>query len=781
MSSERVQMFKEVTAENYSRCGGKGLVLIKLYKKKYSVPNGFIIFPEAFVNEKLTQGSQNEILKYLTKIREKRGNETKFAIRSSGFLEDSSDLSFAGEFDTILELSDDEDIFKSINIVYTSRNNERVRAYSKEHGIEGEHNLSVIVQEMIDADYSGVIFTADPVSGDIRKIMGNYVEGIGDVLVSGNKTPKLFEINKVTGDHSLEELKKYTKQILNLSNSLENEFNCPQDIEWAIKDNKFYILQSRPITTLEIYNAKTGEYNSSNYGNFLWANSNASEALPEVVTPSTWSIWSIFHNEISPFTFKRMSIAGNIGGRCYFNFSLLYSLYLLGESEKEARFKAEEFLGKIPEGFEIPKVNLKKFDLVRMLPRIIWYAMNLKKYKKLIPQYLEENVDVVNNLRSDISAAESVSELTDIWNQKLFDHMILSFWMIKTGSKKFFDEIIGLKKELKDCDDELTNALLSNLSGSNNSLSSLGPLEGLEKVTQGSMSKDEYISKYGHRSYNEAELYQDIEINLDDLIDSFSSEQSVLQLLENQKSTYHKSIRTLETLYPDKYKKIMTRIENLSQEAHIRESTRSESIRSFTVVREFFNQAGKLTNLGDNVFFLSLDELLDVLNGNTTPLEYMATRKETYIRYKTLPTYPALILGRFDPFVWSKDDKGRTDVFGFYENDPGESEMISGFPGASGIIEGNVRRIDHPREANQLVQGEILVTVNTNIGWTLIFPRCAAIVTDIGAPLSHAAIVARELGIPAVVGCGNATMRLKTGDIIRVNGSAGTITILVKK
>jgi len=89
-----------------------------------------------------------------------------------------------------------------------------------------------------------------------------------------------------------------------------------------------------------------------------------------------------------------------------------------------------------------------------------------------------------------------------------------------------------------------------------------------------------------------------------------------------------------------------------------------------------------------------------------------------------------------------------------------------------------VRRIDGPEEGHQLQPGEILVTATTNIGWTMLFPRAGAVVTDIGAPLAHAAVVARELGIPAVVGCGNATMRLKTGDRVLVDGGRGIVEIL---
>ena len=103
---------------------------------------------------------------------------------------------------------------------------------------------------------------------------------------------------------------------------------------------------------------------------------------------------------------------------------------------------------------------------------------------------------------------------------------------------------------------------------------------------------------------------------------------------------------------------------------------------------------------------------------------------------------------------------------------------VKGFPGAAGIVTGKVRVITSPDDIDQLEKGDILVTVATNIGWTLAFPKVSAIITDIGAPLSHAAIVAREFGIPAVVGCGNATTVLKTGDVIEVDGSKGTVTKL---
>jgi phosphoenolpyruvate synthase/pyruvate phosphate dikinase len=103
---------------------------------------------------------------------------------------------------------------------------------------------------------------------------------------------------------------------------------------------------------------------------------------------------------------------------------------------------------------------------------------------------------------------------------------------------------------------------------------------------------------------------------------------------------------------------------------------------------------------------------------------------------------------------------------------------VRGFAGAAGVVDGRARVLDSPEQGAELEPGEILVTRVTNVGWTPLFPVAAGIVTDVGAPLSHAAIVARELGIPAVVGCGNATMVIRTGDVVRVDGGSGVVEIL---
>jgi pyruvate,water dikinase len=167
-------------------------------------------------------------------------------------------------------------------------------------------------------------------------------------------------------------------------------------------------------------------------------------------------------------------------------------------------------------------------------------------------------------------------------------------------------------------------------------------------------------------------------------------------------------------------------------------------------------------------------EMANVLNSDRSSIEYMQTK---LLSVCCLP----LILDRhrqFDPFKWAADPQRRSDFFDPRTTQFRTETFIQGFAGSAGCVEGIVRRIDCAEDGHQIQPGEILVTITTNVGWTPLFPRLAAIVTDVGAPLSHAAIVARELGIPAVVGCGNATSLLKTGDRVRVDGGKGVVEIL---
>jgi pyruvate,water dikinase len=331
--------------------------------------------------------------------------------------------------------------------------------------------------------------------------------------------------------------------------------------------------------------------------------------------------------------------------------------------------------------------------------------------------------------------------------------------------------------------------LLSNTSRDNELLPSLGPLVGMSKLARGEMSREHYLEQWGHRGPLEAELAIPRPLEdpdwLDRQLESFAlTEVNVEAMLAEQRSRFDAAWKRLCERYPRRVDKLRKHLEKAAEANRMREAVRSELTRLIWVARTWALRAGDLTGTGDDVFFLTFEETIELLHGNDTATAYIPARRRTYERYKALPPYPSLIRGRFDPFQWAADpdrDQYIFDASGLLQEmklEAPSENIILGMPGSAGRIEGTVRRLDTPDDWDKLLPGEILVTSQTNIGWTLIFPKVKAIVTDIGAPLSHAAVVARELGIPAVVNCGDATTRLHTGDRVRIDGTQGTVDIL---
>jgi pyruvate,water dikinase len=304
----------------------------------------------------------------------------------------------------------------------------------------------------------------------------------------------------------------------------------------------------------------------------------------------------------------------------------------------------------------------------------------------------------------------------------------------------------------------------------------------------GELSREEYLRRYGHRGPHENELaeprpYEDPDWLDTQLAEFARSPVDVTALLEKRDAEFDAvRERITRQLSPKQARDIARRIDETVEANTLREATRSELTRIVDVIRAFYLRAGELGGLGDGVFYLTVDELIAVLSGDTSSSAHIPARREAYEKYKALPSLPAWIRGRFDPFQWADDPSRRMDVFDTHApvSPPGPraDSVIRGHPGSAGRVEGIVQRIDSPDEGDRLQLGEILVTSTTNVGWTPLFPRAAAVVTDIGGSLSHAAIVARELGIPAVVGCGNATTLLKTGDRVRVDGGRGMVEIM---
>jgi phosphohistidine swiveling domain-containing protein len=789
--SDIVRTFDTLTKEQQALAGGKGGTLSRLYQARYPVPDGFVILPTAFAGNELTPEAWAQVSAHLTRLRADR-NYVAFAVRSSALSEDSAQASFAGEFETVLDVYTDQDVREAIHRVRHSRHSPRVKAYSQAQGMQTAHEMAVVIQRLVRADISGVLFTADPITGSQAILTGNFVLGLGDQLVSGESSGRAFTIRRPYAQYQgPSELQPFARRLYRLAHRLQKDLGCPQDIEWAIAGGRLYLLQSRPITTLRGYNPTTGEWNASLSGDFLWSSVNFGEAVPEVMTPLSWSVLRLI---LDKWIFlPGYHPTGNIGGRPYLNISLFATLLHAMGKNKQSILQAMEgtVYTRLPEEAEIPLLPVSRLSVLFNLPQFLRVQRKQRTAVKALPEYLTANPARCATMQHQIQQAATQSELIALWHDMIRPHITETVWAVLGSASHSSDYTIPLRRKLtKWVGPDDADALISNLSPSSDLLASLGPLVGLAKVARGEMTRDAYLESYGHRGPHEFELSiprpaEDPEW-LDQHLARFkASPVDVEALLTKQHAEFEAAWDRFRTRYARHAKSIQHRIREAARRARLRESARSEYVRDRSLARAFALRAGELTDLGNDIFFLTIDEVLDVLAGDGQTITYIPARRETYQKYKALPPYPSLIRGRFDPFQWAADPQRRSDFFDSSIplpasiSDADALNKLFGSPGSAGRIQGLVRRLERPEDGHLLQHGEVLVAKQTDIAWTLLFPHAAAIVTDVGAPLSHAAIVARELGIPAVVGCGDATMRLKTGDRVLVDGGRGVVEVLV--
>lgn len=793
--------------EHYVPAGHKAITLARLHAKGFPVPDGFVVLPSAFVGEELRAEAWMEVQSHLARLR-KDDPRTAFAVRSSAVAEDSLHASFAGVFETVLGVSDEVAIRTAINLVHGSRNTERARAYERARDIKDDAasangksglatEMAVIVQRLVRAEQSGVLFTADPVTGDRTRMVGNAVHGLGDRLVSGDVAPMQFELTPKS--HLLgfltdviydgpPELKRFGREFHKLGKRLEKELGGPQDIEWAIANDRLYILQARPVTTLVGFDPATGEFNASLTGDYVWSCVNLGEAVSVVMTPFTWSVMRAGFSELD--IMEGYPSVGNIGGRLYQNSTVMISvLQSLGKDfvdlAKEMGGVRQEYLETMDQ-FLVP---LPDATFLGILPQALRVRRRERGALKNGARFVAENPEWCDRMRQRIRGIHSASELNALLTTEILPRSVETFWRSYATALQYSARVGPLRRELVNLAGGVdADTLLSNLSASQEMLASLGPMVGLSKVANGELSRKAYIEQWGHRGELETEAFAlrpaEDPSWLDRQLAIFAAAPvDVEALLADKRAEYSEAWQRLSAQHRIRARFIKRRLQAASDAARERESIRSESARVIWVLREWAIRAGYITGIGDDAFFLTIDELRGLLSGKGAPIASIPARRKTYERYKSLPPYPLVIRGRFDPYRWAEDPNRDTRFFDSHGllatlTVDSPEDVVLGAPGSAGSADGLVRRLESPEQGNELQIGEILVASQTNIGWTVFFPRAAAIVTDVGAPLSHAAIVARELGIPAVVNCGNATMRLRTGDRVHVDGTNGTVEIL---
>ena len=773
-----IYSLNELPKDKYILSGGKASSLANMIQNTHiRVPEGYVILSDVFDSFELKEEAGKELVDLIKSLDEK----TTYAVRSSALNEDGENASFAGQYETKTNVKK-ADIIEAVKEVAGSVNNANVKAYTDTHfsksSSDTKSGIAIVIQRFVNAEFAGVIFTADAITGSDDFMVGNYVRGEGEKLVSGSENASVFKIKRAHFSYDgPKEFAKYAKALWKYSKEIKRLYGMHMDIEWAVAKGKVYILQARPITTLKRLYSDTYDVNGTRSGFKMLTRTNVGEIFMKPVSPMTFSVLEKINDILG-----LPEWLDNICGQPYMNVSVMCSLLVSFGVKKEKAYKAfKSLVGNVPEGVEIPVSYFDKINFIKHIFKLFFPKEKSKLNRKQKREMVENLADISRSMIAEIKTIDNEENLLKYWGEvcipKLRDGMASVIGQSGTSMVPLFNT---RNKISKIAGEEMANKLCGGCLGM---VESMKPLFLINDVINGKITKDDYIKECGQRCPNEMELmavhpYEDdtfvdrlIEEHRDDNLDMY-------KLQEKERQAYEEALFEFKEKYPSKRKWIDKQISAFVKANKFREELRSKGVWIFCIFREYNLQAGRLTGLGNDIFMLSFDELFEYLKGNRISKDIINARRNTYENYLSYKPFPNIILGRFDAKNWMADTRRRYDAY--IQNMPkgaDENADIKGFAGASGVVTGKVRVITDIEHIDEIVKGEILVTGATNIGWTPVFTKVSAIITDIGAPLSHAAIVARECGIPAVVGCGNATSLLHTGDTVIVDGSSGTVKI----
>jgi pyruvate,water dikinase len=522
------------------------------------------------------------------------------------------------------------------------------------------------------------------------------------------------------------------------------------------------------------------QWNDSVLGDYLWSSGNAGEAVPDVMTPSTWSACQRHVTQSAgPRVVAGHPLWGTIGGRFYLNVSVALSIGKRLGSGSWVRELTEQSMDRLPDEGDIPLYRLGLWPSLRDLGvREVAVQVGSVARRRALARQLEHMPARCARALERISGARSAAELAELWPAVVDVLFTDACCLMRYARPEAVRQALCHRALRRLVGPGHANAITTG-SRPGDHLASLDLLVALGDLDAGVIDRATFASRFGHRGPHEYELsiprpgedpsWVDRQLKLSN--DGISPRQRLTDRAHQRDSAWADITRQ----HPRVLRPVRWLAAGWAGATRRREQLRSESVRALWVVRAFLRRAGEITGHGDDLFFLTLDETLDVLHGDRRGLDRVQSRRATYDRYRALPRYPAVIRGPFDPERWATEAARSAEIIDRTAHRHGP---ITGHPGATGVVEGRARVLADLDHADALEAGEILVTPITNVGWTPVLVHVSAVVTDIGAPLSHAAIVARELGIPAVVGCGDATTRIRTGDLIRVDGQHGIVTHL---
>ena len=723
MSSNLVYHLADVRAQDAAHVGGKAAGIGELFAIGARVPDGVVFTTD------LSELRGDDRGALLASAVEKLGPGL-FAVRSSGVGEDGGDRSFAGMFETVLDVPP-HGLSAAADRVLASADAARVAAYGAAEGTR----LAVIVQRMVAPMAAGVALTADPISGDRNSVVVSAVQGLGERLVSGEAVGDewLVRGGKAVARRQPERAidQGQVLEVAAEARRIADRRGTPQDIEWAIdKDGALWILQARPMTALPpavSWEAPApGAYTRS---------FRLGEWIGEPVTP-LFESWLLSDLEVGFHGFFRRE---------------------LGE-------RAPLPLHVVVNGWYFYSLEwISPRNMLRSLPSILWHvARQPRAAAGVIPQTVRHAFPIMERRwRKEVqpryrAAIESAEERADALPAAelpgLIDEMTALageyFGLVAAlGGAAYKMEINLAKFYRKHLEPALGGSHLPLLAG-------IVPPS--EPEPHAVVSLDWWHAPGRQAGPPSGRAQHDRVVAARQ-----AAEDAALAAL----AASPRRLREFQAMLADAQHLVSVR------EEQVREWTRPWPGMRRAVVRIGEELVARgLLETADDVFFLSRDEALGAMGGGGLPsaanVPFRRSQREEQARL-----VPPMAIGKWNPML-----RRFVDSYpGKFGAKPSERAIVSGVPASAGIATGPVRVVRGPHEFDQLQPGEVLVAPFTAPAWTPLFTRAAAVVTDVGSAAAHASIVAREYGIPAVVGCGDATARLRNGMQVMVDGSTGNV------
>ncbi|MFW6415318.1 MAG: PEP/pyruvate-binding domain-containing protein [Thermodesulfobacteriota bacterium] len=782
----------------------------------------------------------DEIMQRLEQFLSRQAN-TCFAVRSSGNKEDLEDASFAGQYTTFLNIRTLDNMVQAIIKCWASLFNTRILHYCLNRSINfRDMQLGVVIQEMVPADKSGVIFSINPTQGLDREIVVEACFGLGEALVSGEVNPDQYVFdwyreqevkNRVNYKEKavvsvdeppyvesveLPEQRKNAavlssgeiRELADIAVDIQANYGYPVDIEWAKLRETFYILQCRPITTI---------YHSGIEGEWSTADFKDGGVSSTVCTPLMWSLYKHVWERSTPDYIHKVKFLSRkevdqiqwgqmFYGRPYWNLSGIKKALLQMPGFVERDFDESMDIKPAYEGKgHVTPTNPK--TVVKGIKVLMALKWNFRQSEKFWPRFKEKRLQKLRELEDIDPEGMDREEFFNFYQDFILNEYFYTeytyfcsiysssnlaslfkekFDKLKTGAK-YLNLISGLSDvshlqfncRLWDVKDRIK---MDPASYHFWRLASIRELMQMWKNGSSKFNMDdirELVRKFKFHSPRELDIsvpcygedprliMEHIKANM-----QLHSEFSPYLINEKQQEIYREERQKLLDSQPLIKKRRMDKaLQELRRFLWWREELRNIStqfyyyVRLYSLVLARHFQEMNYIQKTDDVFFLSLQDILDILQGNTKR-ENSKRIVEKNRRY-------------YDSFRnFNNPDEIGSRFLNSSGSSPNKGDSLSGLPCSPGEVTGRVKLIRNIYDADRLEKGDILVTKYTDPGWTPKFGLLSGVATETGGLLSHAAVISREYGIPAVLAVENLTSVLEDGQKVTLNGDTGEITQL---